>query len=47
MIDQQKYFNFYVDSIDRAQQNVNVLDEAMQAIGMGAREKADAFILRA
>ena len=30
LIDQAKYFNFYVDSIDRAQQNVNVLDDAMR-----------------
>ena len=30
LIDQQKYFNFYVDSVDRAQQNVNVLEEAMR-----------------
>src|SRR5204863_502435 len=30
LIDQAKYFNFYVDSVDRAQQNVNVLDEAMR-----------------
>ena len=29
LIDQSKYFNFYVDSVDRAQQNVNVLDEAI------------------
>src|SRR5690606_22294493 len=29
-IDQSKYFNFYVDSVDRAQQNVDVLDEAMR-----------------
>ena len=29
LIDQSKYFNFYVDSVDQAQQNVNVLDEAM------------------
>ena len=28
-IDQAKYFNFFVDSVDRAQQNVNILDEAM------------------
>ena len=27
-IDQQKYFNFYVDDVDRAQMNVSVLDEA-------------------
>jgi hypothetical protein len=44
LIDQSKYFNFYVDSIDRAQQNVNVLDEAMRRSAWGLREKADAFI---
>lgn len=43
-IDQQKYFNFYVDSIDRAQQNVNVLDEAMRRSAWGLRERADAFL---
>ena len=43
-IDQAKYFNFYVDSIDRAQQNVNVLDEAMRRSAWGLREKADAFL---
>lgn len=44
LIDQSKYFNFYVDSIDRAQQNVNVLDEAMRRSAWALREKADAFI---
>ncbi len=44
VIDQQKYFNFYVDSIDRAQQNVNVLDTAMRHSAWGLREKADAFL---
>ena len=29
-VDQSKYFNFYVDSVDRAQQGVNVMDEAMR-----------------
>ena len=43
-IDQQKYFNFYVDSVDRAQQNVNVLDEAMRRSAWALREKADAFL---
>lgn len=43
-IDQQKYFNFYVDSIDRAQSNANVLDEAMHRAAYGLREKADTFI---
>lgn len=44
LIDQSKYFNFYVDSVDRAQQNVNVLDEAMRRSAWGLREKADAFL---
>lgn len=44
LIDQAKYFNFYVDSVDRAQQNVNVLDEAMRRSAWGLREKADAFL---
>ena len=43
-IDQAKYFNFYVDSIDRAQQNVNVLDTAMRHSAWGLREKADSHI---
>jgi len=44
LIDQAKYFNFYVDSIDRAQQNVNVLDEAMRHASWQLRDKADAFL---
>ncbi len=44
LIDQSKYFNFYVDSVDRAQQNVNVLDEAMRRSAWGLREKADSFL---
>ena len=44
LINQSKYFNFYVDSVDRAQQNVNVLDEAMRRSAWGLREKADAFL---
>ncbi len=43
-IDQQKYFNFYVDSIDRAQQNVNVLDEAMRRSAWGLRAAADTYL---
>jgi hypothetical protein len=43
-IDQQKYFNFYVDSVDRAQQNVNVLDEAMRRAGWQLRDAADTFL---
>jgi hypothetical protein len=44
VIDQAKYFNFYVDSIDRAQQNVDVLDEAMRHSAWALREKADAYL---
>ncbi len=44
LIDQAKYFNFYVDSIDRAQQNVNVLDEAMRRASWQLRDYADAFL---
>jgi hypothetical protein len=44
LIDQQKYFNFYIDSVDRAQQNVDVLDEAMRRSAWGLREAADAFL---
>ena len=43
-IDQAKYFNFVVDSVDRAQQNVNVLDEAMQRSAWSLREAADSFL---
>lgn len=43
-IDQQRYFNFYVDSIDRAQQNVNVLDEAMRRSAWALRDVADRFL---
>ena len=43
-IDQQKYFNFFVDSVDRAQQNVNVLDEAMRRAGYKLNDAADSYI---
>jgi hypothetical protein len=44
LIDNAKYFNFYVDSIDRAQQNVNVLDEAMRRSSWQLRDLSDAFL---
>jgi N4-gp56 family major capsid protein len=44
LIDQSKFFNFYVDSVDRAQQNVNVLDEAMRRSAWSLRDTADTFI---
>ena len=47
LIDKAKYFNFYVDSVDRAQQNVNVLDEAMRRSAWSLREIADTIIAAA
>jgi len=47
LIDQQKYFNFYIDSVDRAQQNVNVLDEAMRRAAYKLNDTADSFIAAA
>ncbi len=44
LIDQAKYFNFFVDSVDRAQQNVNVLDEAMRRASWQLRDRADTFL---
>ncbi|QYO62317.1 P22 phage major capsid protein family protein [Leptolyngbya sp. 7M] len=44
IIDQQKYFHFFVDGIDRAQQNVNVLDEAMRRAAWSLRDAADSYI---
>ena len=44
LIDQSKYFNFYVDSIDQAQQNVNILDEAMRRASWSLRDVADSYL---
>ena len=44
LIDRARYFNFYVDSIDRAQQNVNMLDEAMKRSAWALRADADEYI---
>ncbi|HTK37874.1 MAG TPA: hypothetical protein VL325_05230 [Pyrinomonadaceae bacterium] len=44
LIENAKFFNFYVDSVDRAQQNVNVMDEAMRRSAWGLRQEADAFL---
>lgn len=44
LINQAKFFNFYVDSIDRAQQNVNALDEAMRRASWSLRDYADTFL---
>jgi hypothetical protein len=44
LIDQQKYFNFVIDSVDRAQTNVNVMDTAMRHSAWELRKRADTFI---
>ena len=44
LIDQSKYFNFFIDSVDRAQTNVNVMDEAMKQSAWKLRSIADTFI---
>lgn len=44
LIDQAKYFNFYVDSVDQAQQNVNILDEAMRRASWALRDVADSYL---
>lgn len=43
-IDQQKYFNFIVDDIDKAQQNVNTMDAAMRRAGYKLKDLADQFV---
>ncbi|MBV9215918.1 MAG: P22 coat protein - protein 5 domain protein [Acidobacteria bacterium] len=43
-IDNAKYFHFYVDSIDRAQQNVKTLDTAMRRSAWKLREAADTYL---
>ena len=43
-IENAKFFHFYVDSVDRAQQNVNVMDEAMRRSAWALRQEADAFL---
>lgn len=44
LIDQQKYFNFQVDDIDRAQQKPKVMDAAMREAAYGLRDVADQYI---
>ncbi len=43
-VDQQKYFAFEVDDLDRAQQNVNTMDEAMTRAAYKLRDVADQFV---
>ncbi len=43
-ISQSRYFNFVVDEIDKAQQNVNSMDAAMTRAGYRLKDFADQFI---
>lgn len=43
-IDQQKYFAFKVDDVDRAQANVNLIDGAMQRASYKLRDTVDQYI---
>jgi hypothetical protein len=44
LIDQQKMFNFQVDSVDQAQQTPKVMDEAMKEAGYALAKVTDSFI---
>lgn len=43
-ISQQKYFNFQIDDVDKAQQNPKVMAQAMAEAGYALRDKADQYI---
>ena len=47
LIDNAKYFNFYVDSVDRAQANANIMDEAMRRSAWSLRAAAVTFLAAA
>jgi hypothetical protein len=44
LINQQKFFNFQIDDIDRAQQNPKVMAGAMREAAYGLRDASDSFI---
>lgn len=44
LIDQQKYFNFQIDDIDKAQNNPKVMDAAMMEAGYALADTADIYI---
>lgn len=44
VVDQQKYFNFQVDDIDKAQQNPKVMAEAMREAAYGLNDATDTFL---
>jgi hypothetical protein len=44
LIDQAKYFNFQVDDIDKAQANVDLLEEGIKEAAFGLANTADRYI---
>lgn len=44
-IDQQKYFNFQIDDIDKAQTKPKVMQEAMRKSAYALRDVADSYLL--
>lgn len=44
-IDQQNYFNFQIDDIDKAQTKPKVMSEAMRKSAYGLRDTADTYLL--
>lgn len=44
LIDQQKYFNFMIDDVDKAQTNPKVMQQAMIEAAYGLRDEADKHI---
>lgn len=47
LIDQSKYFNFQVDDVSKAQQNVNAMDAAMTEAAYAIRSEQDAYVATA
>ena len=43
-IDQFRYFNFYVDDVDSAQQNPKIMDEAMRRAAFALAREVDKYI---
>jgi hypothetical protein len=43
-VDQEKYYAFPVEDVDKAQANVNFMDQAVKQAGYGFKDTADAYI---
>lgn len=44
LIDQAKFFNFQVDDVDKAQQNVNMMESAMRQAAFALRDRQDTYV---